>query len=256
MSSPQPDVPERQAIPPPLGKPWSPGATLALAIPIAGVWVAAQIAVALAFLAVLGLRHPGVPTMDLAAGLETDGLHFALAVLASAALTIPLVLLLAALRRGMSLSQYLRLDRFRLRDLVLWVLVFAAFVAVSEWIIRWAGQDSAEIYIAEIYRSARFTPLLWLAVVLAAPIAEELFFRGFLFEGLRRSWLGTAGTVLFTSATWSLIHLQYDLFFIALIFCLGLLLGWARAASGSLWIPLILHVLNNLYSLSLTALQG
>jgi membrane protease YdiL (CAAX protease family) len=41
----------------------------------------------------------------------------------------------------------------------------------------------------DTYETAEYTPLIWITFVIAAPLIEELFFRGFLFEGLRDSWM-------------------------------------------------------------------
>jgi len=76
-----------------------------------------------------------------------------------------------------------------------------------------------------------------------APIFEELSFRGFLFEGLRRSWLGDSGTILVTSLVWAVIHTQYQLVYVLQIFALGLLLGAARLRTGSIVTPIAMHAL-------------
>ena len=42
------------------------------------------------------------------------------------------------------------------------------------------------------------------------------------------------------------MHLQYDWFFFGEIFCIGLLFGYLRYRSNSIWLTVILHGLNNL----------
>ena len=42
------------------------------------------------------------------------------------------------------------------------------------------------------------------------------------------------------------MHLQYDWFFFGEIFSIGLLFGYLRYRSGSIWLTVILHGLNNL----------
>ena len=73
-----------------------------------------------------------------------------------------------------------------------------------------------------------------------APVQEELFFRGFLYRGLSTA-IGPWVTILLTSAVWSVIHLQYNLFFLAEIFLLGVTFGWLRMRSGSTILTLLLH---------------
>jgi hypothetical protein len=89
-----------------------------------------------------------------------------------------------------------------------------------------------------------------------APVFEELFFRGFLLAGFASSFLRPAGAVLVTSASWALIHLQYDLYGMVTIFVLGLLLGAARLASGSVLLTIGLHAFSNLLSTVETIIKG
>jgi hypothetical protein len=95
--------------------------------------------------------------------------------------------------------------------------------------------------------------LLWVAVALAAPLFEELFFRGFLFRGLCGSALGAAGAIVVTAALWALIHVQYDGYEIASIFAFGLVLGIARHRSGSTWTPIGMHALLNFIAMTQVA---
>jgi len=88
--------------------------------------------------------------------------------------------------------------------------------------------------------------LIWISVVIVAPISEELAFRGFIFRGLSVSWLGVSGTLIATSAAWASMHVQYDAYTLAQIFLIGLLLGWIRWASGSTLLTILLHMLANL----------
>lgn len=84
------------------------------------------------------------------------------------------------------------------------------------------------------------------AVVLAllSGFGEELVFRGALWPHL-----GLWGTsALFAVCHWAPIRSlrSYPLF----VFCAGLLLGWLRERSGSLWPPILLHVVVNAFNLS------
>jgi len=104
------------------------------------------------------------------------------------------------------------------------------------------------------YRSAASKPLLWLAVVVGAPLSEEFFFRGFVFLVLWKSRLGAIGTVLVTSAVWASTHTQYTLTGIMAIFVLGLALGYARIRTGSLVVPLAMHSLTGFLAVLETAI--
>ncbi len=91
------------------------------------------------------------------------------------------------------------------------------------------------------------------AIVFAAPLTEEIAFRGFLYRGWAASPLGPAGTIVLTSAIWAVMHLQYETFYLVQIFGLGLVFGWLRWRSGSTLLPLLLHVLVNFIALLQTA---
>jgi membrane protease YdiL (CAAX protease family) len=85
----------------------------------------------------------------------------------------------------------------------------------------------------------------WLAYItigLLLPVAEEIIFRSYLFDALRRHFSG-AVTVVVTALVFSLIHFQF-LYFVPL-FGFGLILGWLRLKTDSLRLSVILHVLNN-----------
>ncbi len=84
------------------------------------------------------------------------------------------------------------------------------------------------------------------AVVLAlfSGFAEELVFRGALWPHL-----GLWGTsALFAACHWAPIRSlrSYPLFVLGV----GLLLGWLRERSGSLWPPILLHVVVNAFNLA------
>lgn len=94
--------------------------------------------------------------------------------------------------------------------------------------------------------------LFSLAVVLLAPVFEEILFRGFVLQGLLlwapRQRLACA---LLTSVGFAVMHTQYShpQTLIALT-ALSLLLCYARLISGGLKLPIFLHMLNNLIGVS------
>jgi uncharacterized protein len=85
---------------------------------------------------------------------------------------------------------------------------------------------------------------IWFIVVgvIVAPVVEELFFRGFLFQGFRQKY-GWVNGALLSSAVFAVAHLDP----VALIptFILGILLAYMYHRTDSVWIPILLHVLVN-----------
>ncbi len=86
-----------------------------------------------------------------------------------------------------------------------------------------------------------------LAVGVAAPIAEETLFRGFILGGLRRR-LGTLGALIVSAAIFTLPHLPVTIY--PAIFELGLLLGLLFVQTKSLWPGILLHAAFNTISFS------
>jgi membrane protease YdiL (CAAX protease family) len=94
-------------------------------------------------------------------------------------------------------------------------------------------------------------PLAGVATVLVAPLAEETFFRGFMFGGLRR--FGFFWAALVSGLLFSAVHLNPGgLIPLALV---GMLFAWAYTRTGSLWTPIYAHLTFNLVSfVALTAI--
>jgi len=82
------------------------------------------------------------------------------------------------------------------------------------------------------------------AVVLAAPLCEEVFFRGFIQPKLIGRWGAPLG-LLVTSVLFSLIHMD-PVGFLARV-ALGSLFGWLAYAGGSLWVSISAHASYNLF---------
>ena len=105
--------------------------------------------------------------------------------------------------------------------------------------------------IASVGQGLRATggPGLWLLafpVVLFAPIGEELAFRGLLLPSLCR-WMPRAAAIGISSILFAALHWYYGLL-LPLVILYGVVLGWARMASGGLRAPIILHVIINCVS--------
>jgi membrane protease YdiL (CAAX protease family) len=93
-----------------------------------------------------------------------------------------------------------------------------------------------------------------LLVCVAAPIAEELFFRGFCFTALRR-WIGWVGGAIATGAIFGAIHAgSADAVFLVPLAVLGALLCVLYHKTGSLLPCMVLHAFNN--ALALGVSQG
>jgi membrane protease YdiL (CAAX protease family) len=110
-------------------------------------------------------------------------------------------------------------------------------------------------FMTNVYSSTEHKWVLWLAVIVGAPFFEEFLFRGFLLEGLRHSFskltnsaVGTTLAVLITSGIWAVIHMQYGWIEIVSIFVIGIAFAIARLKTGSLYVPIIMHMMMNFFA--------
>ena len=83
---------------------------------------------------------------------------------------------------------------------------------------------------------------LFATSVIVAPIAEETFFRGFVFGGLRGRWGAVRGGAA-SAALFGLAH--PDLFLIVPVTILGALLVMLYVWTDSLWGPIAVHAMFN-----------
>jgi len=179
-----------------------------------------------------------------------DGVTVAVALLVGNPVQV-ITLALAARMTGENLLSYFALDVPRRRDVIIAVAGLAVVIIVGD-VLTWAlGRDLVPSFQIQIHRSARATGALislWLALIVVAPVGEELLFRGFLFRGFVREPRDALPGILAIALIWSLLHIQYDWFGASLVFGIGVLLGFVRLYSGSTTLVILLHMLLNLES--------
>lgn len=162
---------------------------------------------------------------------------------------ILIVLWIATRLSRTSFADYLALRWPSWKMLVAGIAALVLLMVAWEIISRVAGRESSPGFMMDVLKTARADGALWLLVFafcVAAPVTEEFFARGFLYRGWSESFLRPAGAILLSSAVWTMMHLQYNWFFLAQVFSIGLLLGYLRYLSGSTWLVVVLHGLNNL----------
>ena len=84
------------------------------------------------------------------------------------------------------------------------------------------------------------TTLILVGIV--GPIAEEIFFRGFVLPGLMKKF-GVTRSLLLSSLLFGIFH--FDAGAIVPTFILGLALGWVYLKTGALWPAIFAHGLHN-----------
>lgn len=157
-------------------------------------------------------------------------------------------------KKQSNLIDYLAVKKIEYKSLFGWMGILLGYVVFADTVGLLFGRPIVNEFMSIIYRTASPMWLLWVALVIAAPIFEELFFRGFLFKGFLTSSIGTAGTIILTSAVWAIIHTQYGYVDVGIIFFMGILLGYARFKSDSILVPIAMHSMANLIATIQTAI--
>jgi membrane protease YdiL (CAAX protease family) len=167
------------------------------------------------------------------------------------------VLAFAARLRQWNPADYFALNRPKRSEIIFAVLCTIALIVVFDVLMLLSGRDLVPPFQTEAYRTAKDAGWLLgltLAIVVVAPVGEEIAFRGFLYRGFFRpgyEWL----TIVVIALAWALLHIQYDWLGMAQIFAAGLMLGWFRWASGSTTLTIIMHVLINFEAIFETAIK-
>jgi membrane protease YdiL (CAAX protease family) len=108
-------------------------------------------------------------------------------------------------------------------------------------------------FIMEALASPLGFALLLLGGGILAPIGEEFFFRGFLYNSAKRRWGLLAGTLI-SAVAFAVVHAG-PLLMLAII-PVGILLAVAYERTGSLWVPILIHVTFNSSQLIYAKITG
>ena len=196
----------------------------------------------------------GVVTAAMGADLTrsaNDGAVVAVSVLVGDPVQV-VTLALAARMTGEDLLKYFGLDVPGRRDTIIAIAGLVLVILAVDMLTLALGRELVPAFQLQIHRSAQAQGALlslWLALIVVAPVGEELLFRGFLFRGFVREQRDALPGILAISLIWSLLHIQYDWFGASQVFVIGMLLGYVRLYSGSTTLVIVLHMLLNLESI-------
>jgi len=131
------------------------------------------------------------------------------------------------------------------RGLVLAALVVLIGLLISflyDMLMSALGVEPSFAFPAEFTETGLGLAALAVIAVAVAPVAEETFFRGFLFTGIGNRYGYGWGAVV-SALLFSLAHMQPGA--LLPIFILGLLLAWLYKRTGSIWPCIITHFAYN-----------
>lgn len=121
------------------------------------------------------------------------------------------------------------------------IVSYLAFSIVWSVVIGTPEQDDI---------AGNFGPVGWqiLLIVVLAPVAEEICFRGMLFSGLRNRlpmWAAALGA----GAIFGALHYSTGVSAVPVLIVLGAIFAVVYEKTGSIWPPIIMHVANNAFAL-------
>lgn len=173
------------------------------------------------------------------------GIAFPLGMIA----VIALVSIVVTTRRRRPVGEYIGLVPIPAGALARWVIVGWMLLGVSIVFGILFGRPDVPEWLAAVFPTIDRKLLFFLAIVVCAPVAEEVLYRGYVLRAWLDSRLSPNAAVVLVSAAWAVTHIQYDLYDSVWVFILGLLLAWARIRSQSLYAPIAIHCAWNLVSL-------
>jgi membrane protease YdiL (CAAX protease family) len=158
-------------------------------------------------------------------------------------------------------AAFLRLEKPDMPLLGLSILALAGLFPV----IQWLGEINASLPLPDVLVELEAAQLELIERILGSDISlgatvfalaitpalcEELLFRGYLQRQLERS-LGIAGGIITIGVLFGLYHFRLSQ---ALpLAALGIFLGWLAWRTGSLWVPIAIHFLNNGIAIAATS---
>ncbi|MBL8010810.1 MAG: CPBP family intramembrane metalloprotease, partial [Flavobacteriales bacterium] len=136
------------------------------------------------------------------------------------------------------------------REFVKWTVVFVSVFLVLE-VIGHLLPEAGNAFMEKVLASTTDRTLLLIGVGIMPALFEEFLLRGLLYGSLRHV-MDHHVAIALVAGLFTLLHMQYEWYVLLLIVLpMGVALGYARANSGSIWVPVLLHMVNNCASILL-----
>ena len=161
---------------------------------------------------------------------------------------------LVAIASKQQVNLHFRSDKKPLKSFhYLSLILSSILISIAVYWLSQREDWQLENSILPLFKTSSFSWLLTIAVITVAPVFEELLFRGYMYQTLTNTKLKLAGALIIPNLIWTLIHLtQYQVIGLATIFAIGMFFGYARWVSGSIVLPVLMHVAFNLTVVILT----
>ncbi|MEN2750517.1 type II CAAX endopeptidase family protein [Psychrobacter sp. FBL11] len=179
---------------------------------------------------------------------SNDGTVVSVSIIISCILLMALSYLIVRVKSG-DIREYLAIKPFSLAVGIGMFGILLLFMIGSQALTYFLDK-SPLVFVDPLYQSVSSVWLLVFAMVIVAPIYEELVFRGILWSAVAEQFApaklnGALLASIVTSFIFAVIHLQYGIYEITTIVVLAFIFCYARIKSGSLVLPMLLHIINN-----------
>lgn len=160
---------------------------------------------------------------------------------------------------GLLIRKRLRLNRISLNTLLSIILISVGFIVIVDELDRIVyilfGQPD---FLQELVDQLQITSIrngifIVFTTAIAAPLVEEMLFRGYLQKVLEESWRDITKAILVTSLFFALVH--FNPYWIIQIYLLGMVLGYLAWRTNSIIPGIILHGLNNGFAVALNNVE-
>ena len=139
-------------------------------------------------------------------------------------------------------------------------LLAAALIAIfSNY--TWFNAGEAQSTGFGVYMNAPERLIAFFTLVVAAPVAEELIFRGWLYDKIRTrlslrvpEWAGVIISILIVSVLFGIVHMQWNVG--VNVFALSVILCLLREVTGSIYAGIFTHMIKNAVAFYLLYILG
>ena len=171
-------------------------------------------------------------------------------------LTIGLVVLLAGFLIKLDFKNGFKLNKFKLNKFFYSFMLYVATYILANVVISIVNRLFPNIATQySVYESFFNFENIWLSILVMAllpAVFEEVLFRGVIFNSFNQTYGKTIG-VLISALIFGIYHMNWIQGVFA--FILGLMLAYVYIKSGSLYVPIILHFINNLIAVLVSHIE-
>ena len=171
-------------------------------------------------------------------------------------LTILIVVTIASLLARLDFKSSFKLNGFRLNKLHIYIMIYVSTYILGNFILELL----IKIFPNILENYSQFGAILsvdnlWLSIITIAllpAVFEELLFRGVIFTSFNKKY-GAYVAIIISALLFGIYHMNWVQGIYAFVF--GLTLAYIYFKSNSLFVPIILHFMNNLMSVLLDYFQ-